>query len=325
MTQISDIVVPEVFAKYMIRETAERARIFQSGLLVSDGSLAAFLAGGGNSIKLPHWDDLWIGGTSTGDDNLSSDQANAATPTGVTAVSDMAVRHNRNQAWTAYDLTAAFAGDDPLSMVVSRVATYWANSLEKMFVSSIQGVIADNIAADGGDMVNDQNAASISPEMIIDTAATMGDADDRLAVIVMHSAIYASLAKLNLIDFIPDSDGKTRFPSYMGYQVIRDDDCPVDTGVYDTYLVARDAFAWGEGSARVPVETYRNPSTGDGGGQEELWTRREFVLHPRGFTYTHTWTNNQSPSNTELAAATGWARVAKERKQVGIACLKSLA
>lgn len=322
-TRLSDIVVPEVFAKYMIRETAEKARIFQSGIAGSNGVIANFLAGGGQTVNLPMWNDL------SGDENISNDdETDLASPLKVTAASDVAVRHNRNQGWSSADLVAALAGDDPLKMVVNRVSTYWANQMDKMWVATMNGVIADNVANDAGDMVFDISALTggaefVSAEAIIDAAATMGDADDRLSAIFMHSKTYARLAKLNLIDFIPDSDGKVKFPSYLGYQVIRDDDCWTDgTDVY-TYLVARDALAFGEGTPKTPVETDRAPRGGNGGGIEELWTRREFCLHPYGFAWKSATMTGPSPSNAELALAANWDRVALERKQVGVAVLKS--
>jgi hypothetical protein len=321
MTAISDVVVPEVFAQYMMRETAEKARIFQAGLMQTNGVISSFLEGGGQTVNLPMWADLG------GDENISSDViANKATPLSVSANQDIAIRHNRNQGWTAADLVEAFAGDDPLAMVSSRVSTYWANQLEKMMVNTIDGIIADNLANDGGDMVFDA-AAVISAEAIIDAAATMGDADDRLSAIIMHSKVYAQLAKLNLIDFIPDSQGVVRFPTYLGYRVIRDDDCTINTtptpDEATTYLVASDAFAWGESTARVPVEIDRDPTAGDGGGAEELWTRRQFCLHPYGFQWLSASMAGKSPTNAELANAANWDRVAQERKQVGIAALIS--
>ncbi len=319
MTTLADVIVPEVFAKYMIRETAEKARIFQAGLMESNAIIANFLAGGGQTVNLPAWTDL------SGDENISTDvYADEATPLAVGATKDVAIRHSRNQGWTSADLVQALAGDDPLAMVSSRVSTYWANQMEKMMVKTLEGVIADNIANDGGDLVHTA-AGGVTAEDIIDAAATMGDADDRLAAIVMHSKIYASLAKLNLIDFIPDSDGKVKFPSYLGYNVIRDDDCWTNGTNYHTYLLARDAFAWGEGTPRTPVEVDRHPAKGDGGGVEELWTRREFCLHPKGFAWQSASMVGPSPTNAELANALNWDRVAAERKQVGIAALVSTA
>ena len=319
-TAIADIIVPEVFAQYMVRTTAEKARIFQSGLAVTNGIITNFLNGGGQTVNLPMWTDL------SGDENISSDDSTvSATPLNVGAVSDIAIRHNRNQAWTAADLVAAFAGDDPLKMVVDRVSTYWANRMDQMFVSSLVGLIADNVANDGGDMVKDvslgDGLGTITAEGIIDAAATMGDADDRLAAIVMHSKNYAALAKLNLIDFIPDARGEIRFPTYLGYRVIRDDDCFLDNGRTHVYLMARNSLAWGESTARVPVEIERHPEQGDGGGVEELWTRRQFCLHPYGFAWLSASMVGLSPTNAELALPANWDRVAGERKQVGIACL----
>jgi hypothetical protein len=324
MTTLANVIVPEVFAKYMIRETAEKARIFQAGLMESNPIIASFLAGGGQTVNLPAWTDL------SGDENISSDvYATSASPLAVAATKDIAIRHNRNQGWTAADLVSALAGDDPMKMISARVSTYWANQMEKMMVSTIVGVLADNAANDSGDMIKDISAGSgaagqISAEAIIDAAATMGDADDRLSAIVMHSKVYAQLAKLNLIDFIPDSEGKVKFPTYLGYQVIRDDDChSPSAGKYQTYLLARDAFAWGEGTPRVPVEVERYAAKGNGGGVEELWTRREFCMHPKGFAFTSASLAGVSPTNAELRAAANWNRVATERKQVGIACLIS--
>lgn len=317
-TRLSDVIVPEVFAKYMMRETAEKARIFQAGLMASNGVISDFLAGGGQTTNLPAWNDLG------GDENISSDdETDEATPLAVTANTDIAIRHNRNQGWSSADLVQALAGDDPLAMVSNRVSTYWANQLEKMMISTISGVVADNIANNAGDMVVDITGAGISAEAIIDCGATMGDADDRLSTMIMHSKVYAQLAKLNLIDFIPDSEGKTSFPTYLGYQVIRDDDCFNDGSVAHTYLLARDAFQWGETTPRVPVEVDRNPRGGRGGGIEELWTRRSFCMHPSGFAWGSASMVGISPTNAELALAANWSRVAPERKQVGIAVLVS--
>jgi hypothetical protein len=321
-TRLSDVIVPEVFQKYMIRETAEKARVFQAGIMQNNAVVAAFLAGGGRTVNLPHWSDLYTGSTT---DNISSDDETVvATTTKMTATKDLAIRHNRNQGWSSSDLTAALAGDDPLKMVSSRIGTYWANQFDKMVVSVLRGIVADNIAANSGDMVKDSTGSTITADLIIDAAATMGDADDRLAAIIMHSKTYARLAKLNLIDFIPDSDGKVRFPSYLGYAVVRDDDCYQNGTITHTYLVARDAFAWGEGTPNVPVEVDRFPAQGNGGGVEQIWSRREFCLHPYGYQWAIAAPGSgmvgQSPTDAEMQAATAWTRVAP-RKNVGIAAL----
>jgi hypothetical protein len=318
-TRISDVIVPEVFQKYMIRETMEKARIFQAGIMGSNPVITGFLAGGGRTVNLPYWTDL------SGVENISSDDETVnASPLKLTTTKDVAIRQNRNQGWSASDLAEALAGDDPLKVVSQRVGTYWANQFDKLVVSTLKGLTADNIAANAGDMVVDATGSTISAELVIDAGATMGDADERLAAIIMHSKTYARLAKLNLIDFIPDSEGRVRFPSYLGYNVIRDDDCFQNGTITHTYLVARDAFAWGEGTPKHPVEVDRFPSGGNGGGVEQLWSRREFVIHPYGYSWAIAAPGagmvGQSPTNLEMEVATAWTRNAP-RKNVGIAIL----
>ena len=107
VTRISDVIVPAVFADYVIRETAENARIFQAGILGSDPRLNDFLAGGGQTINLPMWNDL------SGPSNVSSDDpSSSASPAKINALADIAVRLSRNKGWSSSDLTADLAGDD---------------------------------------------------------------------------------------------------------------------------------------------------------------------------------------------------------------------
>jgi hypothetical protein len=318
-TRISDVIVPEVFQKYMIRETAEKARIFQAGIMNANPVITGFLAGGGRTVNLPYWTDL------SGTENISGDdETSVATSIKLATTKDLAIRQNRNQGWSSSDLTEALAGDDPLKVVSQRVGTYWANQFDKLVISTLKGLTADNIAANSGDMVKDATGSTITADLVIDAAATMGDADERLAAIAMHSKTYARLAKLNLIDFIPDSEGRVRFPSYLGYNVIRDDDCYQNGTITHTYLLARDAFAWGEGTPKYPVEVDRFPAQGMGGGVEQIWSRREFVIHPYGYSWAIATPGagmaGQSPTNAEMEAATAWTRNAP-RKNVGIAVL----
>jgi len=82
---------------------------------------------------------------------------------------------------------------------------------------------------------------------------------------------------------------------------------------YDTVCFAPGAFQFGIGSPRVPVETNREPLTGNGGGEEYIVSRREFVLHPVGFTFdpgvTHAFTAGASPNNAFFETDAAYGRV----------------
>ncbi len=333
VTRLSDAIIPAVFVPYMLKETMTKTAIFQSGILRQDANMSSFLSGGGQTVNVPFWQDL--ADTSTA--NISSDDpAVTATPDKITAAADIAIRHNRNKAWSDADLVSELAGDDPMKRIGSRVASWWGREFQRVLVSTLRGVAASNTANNAGDMqviigtdaVGAPAAAEkVSANAILDTAQTMGDASDVLDTIIMHSVVYTNLAKQNLIDFIPDSEGKVRFPTYLGYQVVKDDGCPAIAGtnriMYWTFLVGKNAIAWAEVPPDVPVETFRYPAQGNGAGVEELWTRRQFTMHPYGIKWTSSSMAGRSPTDTELRAAANWSRVYPERKQVPIAILQS--
>lgn len=53
VARLTDIIEPEVFGPYMLKETMEKADIFQSGLVVDNAELSAKLAGGGTTFQAP--------------------------------------------------------------------------------------------------------------------------------------------------------------------------------------------------------------------------------------------------------------------------------
>ena len=333
VTRLSDAVIPAVFVPYMLKETMTKTAIFQSGILRQDAQLSSFLSGGGQTVNVPFWNDL--ADTSTA--NISSDDpAVTAAPDKIVAATDIAIRNNRNKAWSDADLVSELAGDDPMKRISSRVSAWWAREFQRYLVSVLRGMIANNIAINASDMrvvigtdaVGAAAAAEkVSANAILDAAQTMGDASDVLDTIIMHSVVYTNLAKQNLIDFIPDSEGKVRFPSYLGYQVVKDDGCPAVAGtnriMYHTYLVGKNALAFAEVPPDVPVETFRYPAQGNGAGVEELWTRRQFVMHPYGIKWTSNTMAGRSPTDAELRTTSNWSRVYPERKQIPIACLQT--
>lgn len=322
-----DIIEPAPkFHTYMINETLEKSRLFQSGAVSADPRISAMIAGAGGSLyHLPFWNDLG----STEPNKSSDNPASSATPEQINSGKDIAIKHYRNFGVSAADLVTSVAGDDPMRVMAGRFATSWARRLQKQLISTLTGIYLDNVANDSSDMIVDisvnANAEKITAEAILDTAQTMGDEQEGLTMLFMHSATANVLKKANLIDYIPDARGEVNIPTYLGYEVIVDDGLPVSTGTYTTYLLGAGAVAWGETMPRVPVEVERKPAQGDGGGVEEIWTRREFVMHPVGFASQSAaiaagGDGGQSPTNTTLALAATWDRVV-ERKRAKIAFL----
>ena len=340
VTQISDVIVPEIFNPYIQQLTQEKSRLVSSGAVVRSASLDADLAGGGLTFNAPSFKDL-----DNDADNISTDDgsddftggSNDSAPLKTGTAQEIAVRLSRNQSWSSADLTSALAGADPMDSIAQRVSTYWARRLQAAFIATMGGVLADNAAVPGGtehvqnDLTNDVSGASytagvtdFTTEAFIDAAVTMGDSMGDLSMIAVHSIVYSRMQKNNLIDFVADSNGLVNIPTFLGRTVIVDDGVPATAGVFESWLFGSGAMLLGMGAPKVPTETARKPDSGNGGGSEILYNRMELCFHPVGHKYAGTPANG-GPANAatanNLAHADSWQRVYSERKQIQIARL----
>lgn len=335
VTRIADVVVPEIFSPYVQQMTQEKSRLIRSGAITLDAQLNSALAGGGLTFNEPSFKDL-----DNDAENVSTDDpATDSTPNKIGTATEIQVRLSRNNSWSSMDLSGDLAGADPMQAIANRVSDYWTRRQQAAFVATLNGVFADNAAAPTGtehvqnDMTHDVSGASFvdgvtnfSAEAFIDATATMGDSMEDLTMVMVHSIVYARMLKNNLIDFVSDSvnGNAVRIPTFLGREVIVDDGVPRSSGVFNTWLFGRGAVRGGMGSPKVPTEVDRKPSAGNGGGQDILFNRTEWIIHPVGHAYAGT-PPNGGPSNASttnnLAHADSWKRVFSERKQIRIARL----
>lgn len=328
--RLSDAIEPTVFSSYMTKETMQKSAFWGSGALRADGDLSAKLAGGGRTFNVPFWKDL----DDSEPDAASDDPNSHAVPSKLTSSTDIARRIIWTKGWSTANLVQELAGSDPMQRIVSRVGDYWARRIDDAAIAVMRGIFADNVANDAGDMVEDiasdsaaaiTSAERISAEAIMDAAQTMGDAKSSLKLLVIHSEVGTRLAKNDLIDFVPDSNGKLTVPTYMGYRVMESDKVPAIAGTnrikYWNFLIGMDAFGYAESPVAKPVEVEQDASAGDGMGVETLWTRRQFAMHPYGIKFTDTSVGGEFPTVSELRLAANWDRVYPERKQIPLALL----
>lgn len=331
--RISDIVVPEIFAADYLKETMVKAKVFASGLVANDPLMSQLAsANKGGTFQVPFYKDL-----ADDESNVSSDDPAVSTTSKIiTTGLDQAIKHFRNQSWSTMDLTASLASSDPMGRIKTQVSGYWARQYNKATINTLMGILASNVANNGGDMVKcvatDAAGAPVAGELIsgsviLDAKQTMGDAADTLKVLMVHSVVHTALQKANLIAYLPGDSANIGFGTYLGYSLLVDDTLPAVAGAhrvtYTSVLAAPGVLKFGNGSPAVPVEVYRQPLAGNGGGQETLITRNEFALHPAGIKWTGASVAAQSPTFAELTAAANWQRVYAERKQIGLAFLQT--
>ena len=318
-TGVADIIIPTEFEKYAIERTAELSYFGQCGIVESAPEFDVLAQGGGREVKMPFWKDL------TATRQILSDSA-SLTVNKIYADTDIARIHNDAQVWSVNHLAKVVSGDDPMQAIVDLVGAYWARTDEGLIVSCLKGIFAaasmagNLLAIHSESIAGTTSATKLTGATFVDACARLGDGASRLTAVAMHSATEAALKKLDLIDFLPDSEGKPSLATFQGRRVVVDDSLPTRVGttdgtVYTTYLFGQGAFARGVapldgeplqgGHGTTGVEVARVPLDSD----TVLINRRRYILHPRGVKFTSASVAGDTPTNAELETAANWVRV----------------
>jgi hypothetical protein len=325
-TLVSDTIVPEIFEGYVIERTAELPSFAQAGIIVTDPEFDTRAAGGGRTVNMPFWQDI------SGARQILGDST-SLTVNKIAASQDAAAVHNDGNAWSVNVLAKWLSGDDPMGAIGNLVGAYWARIDEAMLVASIKGLLLefDSIAGDPNilkiaseTIAGTTDANRLTGTTFIDALAILGDRSARLTAVAMHSATEAYLKKADLIDYIPDSEGKAQIAVFQGRRVVVDDDLPTRAGttdgvVYTTVLFGDGAFAKGAsplggeplegGFGTEAVEMARVALDSD----SVLINRRRHILHARGVRWVEGSVAGESPNDAELALAANWTKVYEEK------------
>jgi hypothetical protein len=341
VVQLADVIQPEFFSAYLAENSMTSTALYESGVLVANPLMEAEVSAGGNTVNVPFWGDLVSPADPGGvDPNLSNDVPTAlSTPNKITAHNQVVRKSYLNNSWGAMSFAGELAGSDPINRIAERILSYWNRTYEYRLIQSLIGIALSNAANNASDMVVDISAATVaapvtingtqytSPNFtrnaVIDAAGTIGDRQQDFKAIAMHSSVYREASKNNEIEFIRDSDNNIMFSTYAGMAVIQDDSLAMAAGKYMSVIFGPDAvgFASGDPATGFGTEAWRYPDQGMGGGASVLFSRRNSIIHPLGFTFTGTNVAGASPASAELALAANWTRVAFARKSIPLCFL----
>ena len=328
--KLADLQFDDQWAGYMIEKSVELNALIKSGIMTKTPEFDELAKGAGNFVNMPFWDDL------AGASNVSTDNdASAATPAKVGTGLDITLPFRRNKSWSSMNFSAAFSPDgDPLDYIATRIAEWWNREQQAILIAALSGVLLDNIAADSSDMLEIvgtdgagaiTDAERISAEVINAGEQTMGDHGASLTALAMHSAQYSHLKNLRLVEDV-DPAGITAFGRYQGKTIFVDDTLPAVAGsnriLYTSYLFGGGAIGYGEGAPKNPAATAQDEDAGDGAGQGFLYSRRDFIMHPRGVKMLTGGIAGTSPTTAEAALAAMWDRV-WDRKHIRIAYIQT--
>jgi len=328
---ISDVYEPLTFAALTDEKAIELNAFHASGIIQEDPNLSAMAAQGGRIGELPNYGPL-----ATTEANVSTDDSTShSSPLKISSQKQRWRLASLNQSWSTMDLARELALKDPVDAITSKIGQYWATQKQMRLIQSAIGILADNDANDGDDMfvniANDSadaitSAELISPDAVLNARQTAGDHYTMFSVIAMHSVVFNTLVKQQVIEYETPAESPIRIPFYLNMRVVVDDALPAVAGTnritYTSIMFGPGAFLHGVGAPVNPSELERIPSAGDGGGQEVLYSRVSEIYHPLGMDFTSASVTDESATLAELATAANWNRI-YDRKNIPMAFLKT--
>lgn len=161
--QITDVVVPAEFTAYQVENSMVSTALYQSGVAIPNGEMAAQLQAGAQSFTVPFWSDI-----PDVEADISTDNAAVlSTPQKITAAAQVVRKSFLHASWSEMSLASELSGSEALLRIQSRVSAYWDRQWEKRLIASLMGVLYSNVANNGGDMVNDIHAAAPSRTLVL--------------------------------------------------------------------------------------------------------------------------------------------------------------
>lgn len=313
----------EVFAKYM--ETVPRVKqnaLLKAGVLRTRNDLKNLLADqvGGNFISVPMTG--LIGGAA-----LNYDGSTNITATALETFLQSMIVVGRAKAWQEKDFSFDITGHDFMADIASQVSAYWDDIDQATILKTLDGVFGVSAFATAHtlDISSETNPADqVVGVTTLNNAMqkAAGANKDIFKAVIMHSAVASNLENLRLLNYWKENDAngierQIGLADWNGRTVLVDDDVPYDStnGTYTTYILGEGAFDYVDCGAKVPYETYRDPTTS--GGQDMLITRQRKIFAPRGFSFVQPTTAIVSPTDAQLATAARWA-VVKDTAGTGL-------
>lgn len=319
-TSIKDVIVPELFEPYVVNRSVELSAFVQSGVMTHNAFFDNLASEPAPLHHMPFFSDL----TGDAEATIEGEKTN---PAKISSSQDVSTTIRRRRSWSASSLSAQLAGADPMRAIGDLVASYWTREYQKELIAILNGVFGthDTSVTPMKDHILDisagKGAAVIDVRSFMDACQLLGDSQDQLTAVAMHSATFTALKKQNLIETIRPADNAS-FMSYQGRRVIIDDGIPVTGDVYTTYLFGKGAIAFGIGHPLTEKATEFGRDPYDGAGVDTLFNRKTFIMHPRGIKWTNAVrVHQETPLRTELSDAKNWQPV-YQPKQIRIVAFK---
>lgn len=312
-TRITDVVVPTIFAGYMNKEPLELNAFIKSGVMKRTSEFNKLVSNGGYAFTMPYWDELEGEYEQRTDIDEGLPKFNK-----ITAKKEIAVKLFDKYSAGASQLSSELAGSNAIKAIREKFSHKIASLDQKRLFSLLKGVFASTeMSTNILDITTRQGTAkNFGVATIIEGQGLLGDRQQAMAAVAMHSSTYTYLKLKNLITTQKQSEQGQEIPYYGTKRVIIDDSlAPTTDGTYTSYLFASGAVAYGRGGELDPVEVGKIPFM----EEEGILVRKNHCFHVRGTTWKGAMDTMCTPE--EIEKGTNWGK-AYSHKQIPIVAIR---
>ena len=326
MAKLRDIFNKNVVLSYQVKDNLQRSKFWQSGAFVSDARLRPLLTSGSRTFEVPYINPI--------DGNLEANYGNTiltdiAMPRTIDGSKSKGRLAFLNEGFVESRLESYLMGQSPLQQVAQMIDNFWLTQAENRAVATVIGLLNYD-QANGKTLTTDiskataDDASGFNVDAFIDAEGTLDEAHQGLGILIVHPLIATKMRKQKLVEKVTTSDNLAPVEVYNGRTVVTSTKGTViGTGKnakYVSFLLGRGAFAADVVAGQDDLELERTANTGNGAGHTTLWTRRNVLIHPQGFSFIAEdsaltgGTKNEalSASWTDLTKAENWRKDADD-------------
>ena len=326
MAKLREIFNKNVTLSYQVKDNLQRSKFWQSGAFVSDARLRPLLTSGSRTFEVPYINPI--------DGNLEANYGNTiltdiAMPRTIEGSKSKGRLAFLNEGFVESRLESYLMGQSPLQHVAQMIDNFWLTQAENRAVATVIGLLNYD-QANGKTLTTDiskataDDASGFNVDAFIDAEGTLDEAHQGLGILIVHPLIATKMRKQKLVEKVTTSDNLAPVEVYNGRTVVTSTKGTViGTGKnakYVSFLLGRGAFAADMLAGQDDLELERTANTGNGAGHTTLWTRRNVLIHPQGFSFVAEdsaltgGTKNEalSASWTDLTKAANWRKDADD-------------
>lgn len=291
MATLLEIFNRPVLLSYIDNDPLVPSPFVQSGAFTGDTRLAPLLKSGSATFEVPY-----IGGI---DGGLEPNYGNTiytdiAMPRDIAGGKMQGRVAFLNEGFREASLQRHLTQVNALEIIGGKISRMWQTGAENRARATLAG-LRNYDQANGKVLTTDVSAASASEtsgfsfDAFVEAEASLPPGERGTGVMIVHPAIAAKIRKQNVAELLQVQADIPPIRVYNGRALIESElGTKIGTGAnakYVTLLASAGAFSYSQAAGNDDLEVERTAATSNGQGDRVLWTRRNMLIHPQGFSF----------------------------------------